>query len=75
MLLFTFEDYKPIQSIQKPIQNSLNATLCYPTTYLYRVVQVNFTTEIEVFYMVNTFISGVKSSWTSLYYVVREQTW
>ena len=27
VLLFTFEDCKPIQSIQKSIQNSLNATL------------------------------------------------
>ena len=27
VLLFTFKDCKPIQSIQKPIQNGLNATL------------------------------------------------
>jgi len=38
---------------------------------LYRVVQLNFTPEIEVLHMSiwNTSISGVKSRWTTLYQV------
>ena len=63
---------------------------CGPSTpsALYRVVLLNFTPEIELFYMPferdmndpsqtaqkNTSISGVKSSWTPLY-PVRRNSW